>query len=582
MRAASALGVVIVVLVASHMPMLGWAGETGDPDQAILQEVEERARELRQSLEPAAVPSPPQSPRQSGVTRTEVQQQMQEQMQREMRQRMQPLVESEMPLQNEPGAPPEDRPQATPQEIRQERQQRMQQEMQQRMQGSYRSEIESRVSGVPPAVLARQSSEPVEVPALGEAVAAALAAAAGEAQSLLAPERAWHGRVIRVPEEHRHIQAAVDAARPGDTVLVRPGTYREQLEMRSGVRLASDPSDRGDELVAVEGAMLQLPRRALRTIIDGTGFAASEHGMLDFAPGAGRDTVVDGFTIQSLPVQNHHLPGHAHGVNIRGASPVITNCLVRNMGSTGIGSHVIYRDQEAPMPERDFRQANIRQATAAVIYHNIVHGNLGLGIGCNHFAAPFILGNEVFGNNDESLGERTSPGIGIKHGAAPRIVGNIVHDNAGGGILSSAGEAQGRHPVDQAAHPTVERNVVFRNGSRRPGIGGHAVGSLSAPMTVAGNLLFEASATGIALESGTVGVVEDNLVAGSREPAIVVSGSTALALNRNRITGVADSPGILIFRQATVQEMAGNAVDRTTFGPRFRVEAGSTVVAPGS
>jgi pectin methylesterase-like acyl-CoA thioesterase len=34
-----------------------------------------------------------------------------------------------------------------------------------------------------------------------------------------------------VPEDHDTIQAAVDAARPGDLILVGPGVYREEVKV---------------------------------------------------------------------------------------------------------------------------------------------------------------------------------------------------------------------------------------------------------------------------------------------------------------------------------------------------------------
>lgn len=43
----------------------------------------------------------------------------------------------------------------------------------------------------------------------------------------------WSGSTVRVPEDHPSIQAAVDAADPGDLVLVGPGVYSEAVVVRT-------------------------------------------------------------------------------------------------------------------------------------------------------------------------------------------------------------------------------------------------------------------------------------------------------------------------------------------------------------
>jgi len=41
------------------------------------------------------------------------------------------------------------------------------------------------------------------------------------------------GDTLRVPEDHDTIQAAVDAAAPGDLILIAPGTYKEAVDVET-------------------------------------------------------------------------------------------------------------------------------------------------------------------------------------------------------------------------------------------------------------------------------------------------------------------------------------------------------------
>ncbi|WP_446011725.1 right-handed parallel beta-helix repeat-containing protein [Candidatus Electrothrix sp.] len=415
-----------------------------------------------------------------------------------------------------------------------------------------------------------QGTEPVTLDHFDQVVQENLQAATEKALTRIDLHFHDTGKRLLVPQEYKTIQSAINAATSGDSVVVQQGIYYEQLVMKDGVKLVSDASDNGDELVSVEQAILQLPRRTLRTIIDGSKSSPSHHGMFDFTEGLGSTTIIDGFTIQNLPRQNHHEPGHAHAINMRGASAVVMNCYIRNNGSTGIGNHVYFKDQKQPMDTRDFRWNNIKTRSSAVIYHNIISDNFGLGIGCNHFSTPWVLGNEIFANDDSALTGIPTPGIGIKHGAAPDILGNIVHDNPGGGILTGKGEHQGRYLIDKPTAPLIARNVVYSNGKDKPGIGNDAAGSTELPVRILKNLVTREQAVGIGLMNRGVSIVEENVIDRTGSVGIAVNGSTVLKLNRNRITNTG-SPGIVLVFGSTVHEMKQNIMMNTR-GPNFVIK----------
>jgi hypothetical protein len=88
-------------------------------------------------------------------------------------------------------------------------------------------------------------------------------------------EVAGPAATLTVPTDHTSIQAALDAARPHDTVRVLPGTYHERLRLRSGVRL--------------------IGAGARETILDGDGRGQN---LIDFTEA--RDAVVSGFTLRNV------------------------------------------------------------------------------------------------------------------------------------------------------------------------------------------------------------------------------------------------------------------------------------------
>jgi parallel beta-helix repeat protein len=340
-------------------------------------------------------------------------------------------------------------------------------------------------------------------------------------------QSAW-AETIKVPNDYFTIQRAIDAAQAGDTVLVAPGRYNEQLVMKEGIILKSDPVDSGDDLVDGPGQKKVL-RRAQRTIIDGTGYPdfTDAQPMVEFPAGITRATVLDGFTITKMPEVDHTLPGHAHTLQCRGSSPVIRNNIIIDNGSSGIGSHARFKEGENLSPEEKFSFENIADHAHPLIENNVSAENIGAGIGNNHYSYATVVNNEVFGNISEH--DHPAPGIGIQHGAHPLVVGNLVYDNDWTGI----GCRKGAQPVNRRTNPIIRDNTVMNNGragvaEHGAGIGADGTGYVDDPMTIENNVVYGNLAAGIGMRNGAFVVAIGNISYENDMAGIGVDSSTAL------------------------------------------------------
>ena len=127
---------------------------------------------------------------------------------------------------------------------------------------------------------------------------------------------------LKVPSQYSTIQAAIDAASAGDTVLVADGTYTENLIIDKDIKIISENG-------------------AEKTIIDG---GEIKH-VIEFNSSAltTRDCVLDGFTITNGGNANGSSDEAGGGINVWDGSPTLRNLIIkgnrREMWSGG-GIHV--------------------------------------------------------------------------------------------------------------------------------------------------------------------------------------------------------------------------------------------------
>lgn len=134
------------------------------------------------------------------------------------------------------------------------------------------------------------------------------------AVAVLAVAFAAEAKTIRVPAGHKTIQAAVDAAVSGDTVLVSAGTYAEHVKLKEGVTLKSAGDDSpGDHTYEGRKPL----KRAEQTIIDVKGSTKGATLGLVAAP-----YVADNFVFRNK--------GIGIGSNHRSQTVVVNNVVFEN------------------------------------------------------------------------------------------------------------------------------------------------------------------------------------------------------------------------------------------------------------
>ena len=226
-------------------------------------------------------------------------------------------------------------------------------------------------------------------------------------------------KTLAVPSEHKTIQAAVNAASEGDTILVAAGTYRENIKLKKGVVL------RGSG--------------ARSTTIDGGGSGNVVQGA--------EGSVLEGFTITGSGSMGRSGNLMDMGISADHAPMTIANCIVS--GNNG-GIRVFYSPSN--------------------IVNNVIKGNKVHGI-YNLYSDSLVANNLVFDNN----------GYGISNSySRPRLLNNTIHNNRAGiyaevsivevtnNIVANNKETGifwAEFPDSQiGAEPRLSHNLVFGNG----------------------------------------------------------------------------------------------------------------------
>lgn len=373
---------------------------------------------------------------------------------------------------------------------------------------------------------------------------------------------------LRVPEDHKTIQAAVDASRAGDTVTVAPGKYTERVRLNAGVTLRS----RGDDVRGTDGL-----KRAEATVIDG-GKGGKQPGV-EMAEGG----TLDGFTVTNVGAYDEatwkkhfdskgeelgddegatHTEGTIPAVSIRGVTCTVTNCVVHHNGDVGIGVLGAAKTRTAPLITDNVVYRNmgggigIAEGAEPVVRGNTCKENLRAGIGCRK-ADPVVTGNACSGN--------VRAGIGCREGAKPVLRGNTCSGNRRAGIgirmedtapVVEGNTCDGNEMAGigcrDGATPIIRKNLCRKN--KLAGIGCRD----GANPLIVGNECKDNEASGIGLQGKAEAVIQNNTCVGNKLVAIGVTEGSKATISDNELSRTGGQPPLVAVKDGSSATISGN------------------------
>ena len=199
--------------------------------------------------------------------------------------------------------------------------------------------------------------------------------------------------VIHVPAEAATIQAAIDGAYDGFTVLVAPGTYHERIDFRGKAIVVTSEAGAGS------------------TIIDAGGAGS----VVTFSSGEPRAAVLSGFTVRNGA--SIHAGG---GVYIANSSPTVRdNVVTGNRSCTGVG---VYSYFSSPLIQRNRIVGNTIQGCT---------GGWGIGIYVGGNSSAELVDNEIA---DNTGGAASGGGIALFAAGTVVVQGNLIARNVTNGV----------------------------------------------------------------------------------------------------------------------------------------------------
>jgi len=240
-----------------------------------------------------------------------------------------------------------------------------------------------------------------------------------------------------VPAVYPTIQAAIDAAKDGDVVVVLPGTYHENINFL-GKAITVQSTDPGN------------PDVVDTTVIDGQDI---DYSIVRFANNETAASVLSGLTIKGGHKYDAHVGG---GIYVREASPTIRNNHIRNQSAFFAGGGIYLVESRARIIDNVFT-SNKSQSGGAIAVDGYAR-------------VPTITGN-TFSENTAGEGGAifiTSTYLGSEPAGATLLIlsdntftGNVATLYGGGAVKVEYSGALGLDTPDSNTYSGNDPDDIF-------------------------------------------------------------------------------------------------------------------------
>jgi len=256
---------------------------------------------------------------------------------------------------------------------------------------------------------------------------------------------------INVPADHGTIQAAIDAASPGDTINVHDGTYTENVVVNKQLTIQSvngrdfttvQAADVNDHVFHVTANHVNISGFK----VDGVDDNVNKDGMF-----------LDG--VEHCKIQDNLVKNNWIGINLKSSN---NNEITNNIAISNhmFGINLLFSNDNKitgnTANSTGYGGINLSSSSDNIVSKNIANSNLYEGI---HLSTPrdepVSTGNEITGNTMSNNGENGFMLEGATTGN--EIIGNTISNNVKSGICWFPWYVGGR---DNPAH----YNNIFGNG----------------------------------------------------------------------------------------------------------------------